>query len=151
MKCALAAVGFINEDINNNKLFNNFNKKEKPLPERELKWNKMWELWSEGKADSPYAELMTYQSEINNGGHSQYFENIENVGNLQKEMSELENILPRILKNNLLEAYKSFLALRGNPDNEKAEELMETSDEVYYENEELIDLLLEEYSEKIIL
>ena len=30
----------------------------------------------EGKAESPYAELMTYQGDINNGGHSQYFSNV---------------------------------------------------------------------------
>ena len=43
------------------------------LTEAEMKVNKMWDLWVEGKADSPAAELMKYQSEINNGGHDQYF------------------------------------------------------------------------------
>lgn len=90
------------------RLFNIFNKKERPLSEKELKWNKMWELWAEGKIDTPYAELMTYQSEINNGGHLQYFDNIENTGDLQKEISELERILPQALKSNLLISYKSY-------------------------------------------
>ena len=59
-------------------LFDFLKKKEVQLTDEQKKWNKMWELWSEGEADSPYAELMTYQSEINNGGHGQYFCNIEN-------------------------------------------------------------------------
>lgn len=130
-------------------LFNIFNKKRRPLSEKQLKWNKMWELWAEGKADTPYAELMTYQSEVNNGGHLQYFDNLENVGDLQKEISELERVLPPILKINLLKAYKSYLVLQENADDEKAEEAIEASDEVYYENEESINRILEEYSEKI--
>lgn len=109
----------------------------------------MWELWAEGKADTPYAELMTYQSEVNNGGHLQYFDNLENVGDLQKEISELERVLPPILKINLLKAYKSYLVLQENADDEKAEEAIEASDEVYYENEESINRILEEYSEKV--
>lgn len=35
--------------------------------------DRLWELWEGERVDSPYAELMTYQSEINNGGHSQFF------------------------------------------------------------------------------
>lgn len=57
-------------------LFNIFKKT------KQQKWNKMWELWSEGKIASPYAELMTYQSEVNNGGHNQYFTNVENTSDL---------------------------------------------------------------------
>ena len=59
-------------------LFDLFKKKKVELTEEQLKWNKMWDLWTDGNAESPYAELMTYQSEINNGGHGQYFCNIEN-------------------------------------------------------------------------
>ena len=57
-------------------IFGLHRKKKGALTEAQLKWNKMWELWAEGKAGSPYAELMTYQSEVNNGGHSQYFSNV---------------------------------------------------------------------------
>ena len=52
-------------------MFGLFKKKKVKLTEKELKWNKLWELWAEGHIDSPYSELMTYQSEINNGGHAQ--------------------------------------------------------------------------------
>ncbi len=43
------------------------------LSDDQKKEEKMWALWEEDLVESPYAELMTYQSEINNGGHSQYF------------------------------------------------------------------------------
>ena len=132
-------------------LFDFLKKKEVQLTDEQKKWNKMWELWSEGEADSPYAELMTYQSEINNGGHDQYFLNVENTGDLQKEMSALETVLSAKLKNNLQKAYKAYLVLEEKEDDEKAEEIMEQCDDVFYENEEEINHMLEEYSAKIEL
>ena len=132
-------------------LFDFLKKKEVQLTEEQKKWNKMWELWSEGQADSPYAELMTYQSEINNGGHDQYFLNVGNTGDLQKEISVLETVLSEKLKNNLQNAYKAYLVLEEKEDDEKAEEIMEECDDVFYENEEEINYMLEEYSAKIEL
>ena len=132
-------------------LFDFLKKKEVQLTDEQKKWNKMWELWAEGEADSPYAELMTYQSEINNGGHDQYFLNVENTGDLQKEMSALETVLSAKLKNNLQKAYKAYLVLEEKEDDEKAEEIMEQCDDVFYENEEEINHMLEEYSAKIEL
>ena len=132
-------------------LFDIFKKKKVELTEEQLKWNKMWELWTEEKVDSPYAELMTYQSEINNGGHDQYFTNVENTGDLQKELSTLETILSAKLKANLKKAYKAYLVLEEKEDDEKAEETLEQCDDVFYENEEEINRLLEEYACKIEL
>ena len=132
-------------------LFDFLKKKEVQLTDEQKKWNKMWELWAEGEADSPYAELMTYQSEINNGGHDQYFLNVENTGDLQKEMSALETVLSAKLKNNLQKAYKAYLVLEEKEDDEKAEEIMKQCDDVFYENEEEINHILEQYSAKIEL
>ena len=99
-------------------LFDLFKKKKVELKveltEEQLKWDKMWDLWSDGEAKSPYAELMTYQSEINNGGHSQYFFNIENNDDLSKEISALETILSNKLVANLHMAYKAYLILKEN-------------------------------------
>ena len=108
----------------------------------------MWEMWTEEKVDSPYAELMTYQSEINNGGHDQYFTNVENTSDLNKEISALEQILSAELKNNL---YKAYLILEKKEEDEEAEETLEQCDDVFYENEEEINRLLEEYACKIEL
>lgn len=126
-----------------------FKKKKVKLTKEQLKWNKMWELWTEERVKSPYAELMTYQSEINNGGHSQYFCNVENVSDLQKEMSELQIILTPILSENLKKAYKAYLILEENEEDENAEEILEQCDDIVYENEEQINHLLEEYANEL--
>ncbi len=130
-------------------LFNIFKKKMPQLTQEELKWNKMWELWTEEKAESPYAELMTYQSEINNGGHDQYFTNVENTGDLQKEMSALEQVLSAKLKDNLNKAYKAYLVLEEKEADEKAEEILDQCDDMFYENEKEINGILDEYALKI--
>ena len=132
-------------------LFDIFKKKKVELTKEQLKWNKMWELWTEEKVDSPYAELMTYQSEISNGGHDQYFTNVENTSDLNKEISALEQILSAELKNNLNKAYKAYLILEKKEEDEEAEETLEQCDDVFYENEEEINRLLEEYAYKIEL
>ena len=126
-----------------------FKKKKVKLTKEQLKWNKMWELWTEERVKSPYAELMTYQSEINNGGHSQYFCNVENVSDLQKEMSELQIILTPILSENLKKAYKAYLILEENEEDENAEEILEQCDDIVYENEEQINHLLEQYANEL--
>jgi hypothetical protein len=130
-------------------IFNLFKKKKVELTEEQLKWNKMWDLWTQGKADSPYAELMTYQSEINNGGHEQYFSNIENNGDLEREIAVLETILPDQLVKNLHRAYQAYLILEENEDDEKAEEIIEQCDDLYYNHEKVINQKLELYANTI--
>lgn len=132
-------------------LFDFLKKKNVELTEEQQRWNKIWDLWTEGKAASPYSEIMTYQSEINNGGHDQYFFNVENTGDIQKEMSMLKTVLSEILKDNLEKAYQAYLLLEETDDDEKAEAVMEQCDDVFYENEEEINRLLEEYATKIEL
>ena len=121
------------------------------LTEEQLKWNKMWELWAEGLIDSPYAELMTYQSELYNGGHSQYFTNIEDNNDLQKDILSLKAVLPFQLKEALEKAYEAYLMLEENYDDKKAEEIMTQCDNIFYQNEEEINHMLEKYSAKIKL
>ena len=132
-------------------LFDIFKKKKVELTEEQLRWNKMWDLWVEGKVDSPFAELMEYQSQVNNGGHDQYFINVENTGDLQKEMSALEQILSEKLNSNLKRAYKAYLVLEEKEGDEKAEETLEQCDDVFYENEEEINQALKEYASKVEL
>ena len=132
-------------------LFDFLKKKKVELTEEQLKWNKIWELWEQEKADSPYAELMTYQSEVNNGGHGQYFCNVENTSDLQKEMSALSSVLSDKLVDNLNRAYKAHLILDKNEDDEKAEEMIEQCDALFFKNEEEINGKLEAYAETIQL
>lgn len=132
-------------------LFDFLKRKRVELTEKERKWNKMWELWTEERADSPYAELMTYQSEINNGGHLQYFDNVSNTNDLQKEMLSLKTILPPQRRETLEKAYEAYLALEEKDNDEKAEEILEQCDYAFYENEEEINRILEEYAAGIEL
>ena len=131
-------------------LFDFLKKKKVKLTEEQCKWNKMWDLWAEEKAESPYAQLMTYQSEINNGGHDQYFTNVENIADLQNEISVLETILPVIHRDNLRKAYKAYLVLKEK-DDEEAEKILEQCDDAFYENETELNCILEEYAQKIEL
>ena len=131
-------------------LFDIFKKKTQ-LSEENLKENKMWDLWVEQKAESPYAELMTYQSEVNNGGHLQYFDNVKNTGDLQKELSVLEQILPQDLKENLKEAYKAYLIFEENEDDETVDEILEGCDNRFDDKQEDINVILKEYASKIEL
>ena len=132
-------------------IFDIFKKKKFELTEEQLKWNKMWDLWVEKKVDSPFAELMEYQSQVNNGGHDQYFINVENKADIKNEMCALEQILSAKLKDNLNKAYKAYLILEEKEEDEKAEEILEQCDDVFYENEQEINHLLQEYASKIEL
>lgn len=130
--------------------FSFFKKKKVELSEKEQKWNKMWDLWTEEQIPPPYLQLMTYQSEVNNGGHDQYFTNVEGTADLQMELSLLETVLPEVHKSNLQKAYKAYLTLQEN-DDERAEEVLEQCDDVFYKHESDINDILEEYAEKIVL
>ena len=132
-------------------VFSFFKKIKVELTDEQKKWNKMWDLWAEGRADSPYAELMTYQSEINNGGHDQYFFNIENSGNLQKEMAVLKTVLPAKLRDNLQNAYDAYLKLTNEESDEQAGTILSQYDDEFYKVEEDINRILREYASQIEL
>lgn len=64
-------------------------------------------------------------------------------------MSELQIILTPILSENLKKAYKAYLILEENEEDEKAEEILEQCDDIFYENEEQINHLLEQYAKQL--
>jgi hypothetical protein len=106
------------------------------------KLDKMWALWEQGQLQLPCAKLMTYESEVNNGGHSQYFYNLANSGNLA-EAEELLSLLPEPLLQNLNRAYVAFVS-QENIDDDINEALFNQCDEVFLEHEQiLIDMLYE--------
>ena len=128
-----------------------FKKRKSELSREQKKWNKMWDLWAENRADTPYAEVMTYQSEVNNGGHDQYFLNVEQTGDLQAEISILENVLSEELRSNLLTAYDAYQMLADKESDEEWEAILEGCDNVFFKNEEEINRILKEYASKIEL
>ena len=128
-----------------------FQKKEEALPIEAQKWNKMWDLWVEEEADSPYAELMTYQSEVNNGGHMQFFDNVSNTDDLPKNVEVLYSILTGALRENIEKAYNAFLTYDENDENDTISEIMDECDDVFYANESEIERILQEYADTIEL
>ena len=117
------------------------------LSQEDQRFNKMWDLWAEGNISSPYAELMTYQSEINNGGHDQFFYNVSQSDNVERVVGELYKILPEALASNLRTAHNSLL--ENGDDMDANEEVFEGCDDIFYENEERINHILQEYSKTI--
>lgn len=126
--------------------FDLFKKKKKEQPIEELQWNKMWDLWMDEEAVSPYAELMLYEAEVNNGGHDQFFENASNSEDdeLPRIVETLCSILGDTLKANLQKAYKAFTELYDDED--ALSEIYEECDNVFYDNEGEVEALLKEYA-----
>ena len=120
------------------------------LSKEDLQWNKMMDLWVEEKLESPYLELIEYLSGINGEGHFCHFDNVSDNGNLKKYVATLMTILPQPLKSNIELAYKTY---KINPDDMSDEnnEILNNCDDIYYENEELINEILRERASKIKL
>ena len=120
------------------------------LTEEERKWNLMWDMWVAGDAESPYAELMEYESEVNNGGHSQYFYNFANCGDLKAEVEKILSILPNPLHDNLKRGYEAFASQEDIADDEN-EDLFEECDDVFYKNEQVLMDMLKGYANSLRL
>ena len=125
-------------------IFDFFRKKQAPLTEEQLLDN-LWTLWEQGRAPSPAAELMTYESEVNNGGHSQYFFNLAGSGSLNAAMDVILPILPAPLKENLHRGYLAFAAQEDIADDAN-DALFDECDSVFYQHEQLLTDLLRAYA-----
>ena len=124
--------------------------KNRELTEEERKWNLMWDMWVRGEADSPYAELMEYEGEVNNGGHSQYFFNLANCEHLDADVKTILEILPNPLHDNLKRGYDAFMAQEDICDDDN-EELFDECDNVFTEHEQILIDILKEYSNHLSL
>ena len=123
-------------------IFDIFKKKTAALT-TEQKLDKMWELWAKNKLKLPCAKLMKYESEVNNGGHSQYFFNVANCGDLAVEVEAVLSMLPEPLRENLARGYAAF-SEQDDVSDDINDELFEECDDVFYEHEQLlIDILHE--------
>ena len=125
-------------------------KKKKTVLTTDQKLDKMWELWAEDKLDLPCAKLMRYESEVNNGGHSQYFFNVANCGDLVAEVEAVLLMLPEPLRGNLKQGYDAFSAQEDIASDEN-EDLFEECDNVFYEHEQLIIDILYEAAKNFVM
>ena len=118
-------------------------KKKKTTLTPDEKLDRMWAMWANNELKLPCAKLMTYESEVNNGGHSQYFFNIANCGNLAAEVEAVLPMLPEPLRENLSRGYVAFAAQKNISDDDN-DALFEECDDVFYDHEQLlIDILYE--------
>ena len=109
------------------------------------KWNLMMDLWIEEDLPAPYQELITYDNEVNNGGHAQYFFNTADCRDIKTEIETILPALPDLLHENLKQGLKAFLALDDviyDPENE----VFNQCDEVFYDNEELLIEILNQFA-----
>lgn len=112
------------------------------------KWNKLWDLWADGKIESPYAEIMEYSSQVNNGGHAQFFSNLGDLKELDKVMNVLFNNLPKIFVEKVKEAYASYLK---DEFSDETESLNDQCDTIFFANEKLINDILQKYANTLEL
>lgn len=147
----LRAVSFAEESMMGifDKLFGKNNAEKRA----QRQWDYMWQRWAEGALPSPYQELLTYDSEVQDGGHLQFFLNMElRKSNMFALMAQLKEILPEGHAGNLSAAYRAYcrLGVDVNDDASIAEALDEaplrTYDSYYAEHEEEMLDLLEAYA-----
>ena len=124
-----------------------FGKKEEDEGTR--RWNAMWEAWEAGEIPSPYNELLTYDSEMQEGGHLQLFLNRALRGeNIFAVMAALRETLPAGHAENVAQAYRHYCLLGIDPENDAdvcavLEDAPLAPFDVYYDEheEELLDVL----------
>lgn len=134
-------------------LFSIFKKKKQKVQELSIedkKWNKLWELWANGEVESPYAELMEYQSGVNNGGHHCHLDNVYGNRDLKVYVDNLKSILPEPLKSNIELAYKTYMKNLDDLSDEDAK-ILDSCDRCYYQNEEIVTNILRQRAEKVEL
>lgn len=130
-------------------IFDIFKKKKTALT-TDQKLNKMWDLWADGKLNLPCAKLMKYESEVNNGGHSQYFFNVANCGDLAAEVESVLSMLPEPLRENLARGYAAF-SEQNDISDDVNDELFEECDDVFYEHEQLIIDIIYEAAKSFVM
>ena len=125
---------------------------EKTLPESSRKWNLLWKLWVDWELESPIFELMTYDAEVHNGGHDQYFANTEEFTDLEAHVEKVLSVLPPHLAENLKRIYQAYIAMeQGDYDEHEYTDLTTKCDMLYYDNSEIINQILQERADKLTL
>ena len=111
--------------------------------------DEMWESWEEGKLPPSYQALLTYVSDVMDGGHLQYFLNRDlREENFFSLMPTLRELLPEGHAGNLSNAYRAYCRLELDlaKDGDIAEALdadpLISYDKYYFDHEEeIFDLL----------
>lgn len=111
--------------------------------------DEMWESWEEGNLPPSYQALLTYVSDVMDGGHLQYFLNRDlREENFFSLMPTLRELLPEGHAGNLSNAYRAYCRLELDlaKDGDIVEALdadpLISYDKYYFDHEEeIFDLL----------
>lgn len=128
-----------------------FRSKEQPeLTESQKKWNRLWDNYSAGKLAETYPLVFLicdYYSGVSGEGHSGWFFNTENTYGqdaLQTTISALKEILPADMSENLSHAYDSL-------GSENEDNICKKADEFFYEHEQKVTVVLQNYADNLSL
>ena len=125
-------------------------KTEEQNPELEEKWYKMWQLWMNDRLESPYQEILTYENEVRNGSHLQYFNWIQEHEDFEKTINIVSlNLEGTVLKPIFDKAYKAYQELGENQS--RAGEILRICDTTFAEQGDAIEEYLETIAAKIYL
>lgn len=120
-------------------VFKNLFKKKTKKIDLSSPWNVLWDNWSNGKLEEPYASLCTYSSGINGDGHHCFFDNEEEVEIILKELKKL---LSKEFVSIINKSYKAY----KNDNN--VDETCDIADDYFYDHGEEINNILQEYADK---
>lgn len=119
------------------------------------KWNKMIDLWVNYELYHPIKDVLTYDAEVNNGGHLQFFENCNDE--LDEMMVSLKDNLPEEIYDNLKNAYDLYISSNIKVENvddyvdEALEDRFGEFDSYYYNNSNKVNEVLRNYASTLEL
>ncbi len=120
------------------------------------KWSLMWEMWEAGEIGSPYNELLTYDNEMQEGGHLQFFLNRAlRKENIFAVLAALRETLPADHAANVQQAHRQYCLLDLDPEDDAAvmqalqDAPLAVFDRFYAEHEEELLDVLEAYANSL--
>lgn len=96
----------------------------------------IWDRWIKNQTQSPLTELLTVVSNLGACGHADFFDFCNENENIANALEVAFPLLPEVIKNNFLKASEYY---KSNPEMRDDEEFLERYDNVFYDNEGLID------------
>lgn len=96
----------------------------------------IWDRWIKNQTQSPLTELLTVVSNLGACGHADFFEFCNENENIAKALEVAFPLLPEVIKKNFLKASEYY---KSNPEMRDNEEFLERYDNVFYDNENLLD------------
>ncbi|MDE6302344.1 MAG: hypothetical protein K2M36_01985 [Clostridia bacterium] len=115
--------------------------KKNKLSEKDIRWNKLWDMYADGSLESNYFALCDYHAGVNGEGHYCFFDN--NVQRLADYVKSLNLLLPNEFFAQFNKAYEAYIQ------NIEAEKACDLADDYFYNNEQVIIDILQKYADSL--